>query len=46
MVIIEQALDDLAYAVPFLAVQACELFVRQREGSAVHAACRKKVFGL
>ena len=32
MVIIEQALDDLAHAVPFLAVQAGELCVRRREG--------------
>ena len=43
MVIIEQVLDDLAHAVPFLAVQAGELFVRQREGSAVHAARREVV---
>jgi len=43
MVIIEQTLDDLAHAVPFLAVQAGELFVRQREGNAVHAARREVV---
>ena len=43
MVIIEQTLDDLAHAVPFLAVQAGELFVRQRERSAVHAARREVV---
>ena len=36
MVIIEQVLDDLAHAIPFLAVQAGELFVRQREGPGVN----------